>query len=302
MSIATTVPFFLSKIKKMPAENEFRLTDLSKTIAILFIYTCIGTLAFRKISTHVNEYFWVIEISRLLVATMLICAVFKYTPLLTQYRVLFTVPITRKDHKLLILIIGYFLFSSFTHYIKVIDHPTEIFSKEGGLELYRAIYGSYFFLLFTVALDFYFIVGEELVFRYFAVNALKSNFNNKQIIIVSSLLWTLMHEGIYLNVFISGLIYAYIYIKTERLFPCVFLHFLFNEAGTSQSFYLYYKSILAITITPLQYGIMLFLVMIVSYYLLEILFGRNEMNISKRKKKMKKENEKKMGRFYFLIG
>lgn len=115
--------------------------------------------------------------------------------------------------------------------------------------------------------------GEELVFRYFAIKALKQKFNRRRtVIFLSSLIWTLMHGNVNLGHFIFGLLLGFIYYETESLSACILLHFLLNLTSLSVPFYIFYKELGKFTLSPFQYGVTLLVTQVIFYQLIGMLF------------------------------
>ncbi len=115
--------------------------------------------------------------------------------------------------------------------------------------------------------------GEELVFRYFAIKALRQNYNRRiTVIALSSLIWTLMHGSVNWGHIVAGLVLGFLYYETESLAACIILHFLFNCTLSTVPFYIFYKELGRITLSPFQYGVTLFATQVIFYQLLGMFF------------------------------
>jgi membrane protease YdiL (CAAX protease family) len=123
------------------------------------------------------------------------------------------------------LLIGALLFTLIFFVFKYFDLLTIIqFSWTSG-ELFKTI------LLFAAL-----AIVEELIFRSFFINGLKLFFNSTTpILIVSALFFSLVHwfnDGSTvlsaLSAFMGGLMYAYAFIKTDKLWLPIGLHFSWN--------------------------------------------------------------------------
>lgn len=73
-------------------------------------------------------------------------------------------------------------------------------------------------------------IFEEILFRGFILKGFLKNYNKFTAIIVSSLLFALLHLNLstIIITFISGIFFSYLYIKTKSIIPCIFAHFLSN--------------------------------------------------------------------------
>jgi len=116
------------------------------------------------------------------------------------------------------------------------------------------------------------VAGEEIVCRYFAINALRQKLNKISAIVVSSLIWTLMHWDTNPSIFILGLLLGYLYYKTESLSLCILLHFSYNLAVLTMPFYLFLKQTGDITFSLFQYVSAVFVLQIALYLSVEMLF------------------------------
>jgi membrane protease YdiL (CAAX protease family) len=74
---------------------------------------------------------------------------------------------------------------------------------------------------------------EELVFRGVILAGLLKKYSVKKSIIISSLLFGIIHlNGIqFINAFFLGIFIGYIYVKTKSIYLCMYFHILFNIIG-----------------------------------------------------------------------
>ncbi|MGL4773218.1 MAG: lysostaphin resistance A-like protein [Clostridium sp.] len=72
---------------------------------------------------------------------------------------------------------------------------------------------------------------EEIIFRGVVLGGLLNRYSPKKAIIISSLLFALMHMNIHqgINAFILGSLFGYIYYKTKSLYLTMFCHFVNNS-------------------------------------------------------------------------
>jgi len=85
------------------------------------------------------------------------------------------------------------------------------------------------------------VAGEEIVCRYFSVNALRQKLGKSSVIVTSSLIWTLMHWDTNPGIFILGLLLGYLYYETKSLSVCILLHFIYNLTILTMPFYLLFR-------------------------------------------------------------
>jgi membrane protease YdiL (CAAX protease family) len=71
---------------------------------------------------------------------------------------------------------------------------------------------------------------EEMLFRGIILGGFRENYSQRKAIVVSALLFGLAHLNPwqFVSSFIIGLIMAWIFIKTESILPCIYMH-LFNN-------------------------------------------------------------------------
>jgi len=76
--------------------------------------------------------------------------------------------------------------------------------------------------------------SEELFFRGLILDGFANNYSKKKAIIISSLLFGLIHLNLWqlIGAFIIGLVLAYICIETKSILLCIYMHFLNNAAAT----------------------------------------------------------------------
>lgn len=76
-------------------------------------------------------------------------------------------------------------------------------------------------------------IYEEVIYRGIMLKGLSKKYNDKVAIVVSALLFAIMHmnfqQGI--NAFLLGIVMGYLYTKTKSLYVSIFAHFINNGVG-----------------------------------------------------------------------
>jgi membrane protease YdiL (CAAX protease family) len=88
-------------------------------------------------------------------------------------------------------------------------------------------------------------ITEEMFFRGIVLNGFKRNYSDKKAILISALLFGIIHLNPwqFVTAFIIGIIMAWIYIKTKSIILCIYIHLFNNIIGVIA---LKYKEILSI--------------------------------------------------------
>ncbi|MCT4509365.1 MAG: CPBP family intramembrane metalloprotease [Tepidibacter sp.] len=76
-------------------------------------------------------------------------------------------------------------------------------------------------------------IYEEIIYRGIILKGLSIKYNDKLAVIVSSLLFAIMHMNLHqaINAFFLGVVFGYLYIKTKSLYITMFAHFINNGIG-----------------------------------------------------------------------
>ena len=126
---------------------------------------------------------------------------------------------------LIFVIIGVFTFD-----IKIGEMLSSIFPMSRYFEeaIYRLV-GSGIHSVITVSFIAPFV--EEILFRGIILKSFLEQYSTRKAIIVSSLLFAIFHMNIYQFVFafIIGALSGWVYTKTYSLYPCIFIHCLYNS-------------------------------------------------------------------------
>lgn len=77
-------------------------------------------------------------------------------------------------------------------------------------------------------------IFEEIFFRGFLFKGFRQKYGWKIALVVSSLIFSLFHGQIatLIPTFLLGSLFAYIYHRTESIFPSIIMHFMVNSVGT----------------------------------------------------------------------
>lgn len=86
---------------------------------------------------------------------------------------------------------------------------------------------------------------EEMFFRGILLNGFEKNYSEKKAILVSALLFGIMHLNPwqFVTAFIMGIVLAWVYIKTKSIILCIYMHIFNNMVGVIT---LRYKEVLPI--------------------------------------------------------
>jgi membrane protease YdiL (CAAX protease family) len=275
MLIAISIPLLVERIKGKPPNDDFNLRDLSTVLSILIAYYAILYLYFEfQTNEHVIFYFFIIV--HIALTTALIAAVVRFTPLKASFRSLLTFPRFGRRSGSYIIILCFFLYTSFTVFKSVSALQGRLDELgPANLILLKAVYNSPFIALpIFILTEIFGVAGEEIVCRYFAINALRQKLGRTAVIVISSLIWTLMHWDTNPNIFILGLLLGYLYYETGSLSLCILLHFIYNLTILTMPFYLFFRQTGDIAFPPFQYVFALFVLQVILYQSVELLFAK----------------------------
>lgn len=205
------------------------------SITILLIFVTIIILAFVNIVFAVMDIPFIIaknvsSVIAYIVDFLVIMVIFK------NIKVIEHISISRLDIKIIIIIVT--LFSSlsivynnlFTWFISLIKLSPNIITKifEKNNYEYSTIP---ILILGLVSLAIVTPIIEELFFRVFSIEFLKKEFSINVSIIISSLVFSIMHLSKIqdsIEIFITAIIIAIIYTKTNNVFYCIIAHMTHN--------------------------------------------------------------------------
>jgi len=264
----------LIEIIKGKSSGDFRLRDLSTVQSLLIVYYAVLYMYFNLVANERIFYFFILI--HLGLTAALIGATARFTPLRESIRELIRFPRFRIYSGPYIMLFCFFLFTSF-----IIFSSSEALSGrvEGlipsDLIMLEAVYNSPFVALpLFILTEIFGVTGEEILSRYFAVNALRLKLKKTSVILISSLIWTLMHWDANPSIFILGLLLGYLYYRTGSLSVCILLHFLYNLAVLTMPFYIFFRRSGDISLSSLQYAAAVFVLQIAIYHSVEILFAK----------------------------
>ena len=122
-------------------------------------------------------------------------------------------------------------------------------------------------------------VIEEVIYRGFILNGLIKKYSSIVALIISSLLFGIMHFNLFqsINAFLIGIIIGYIFIKTKSIYLCIFLHFCNN-------FIVLYLPSVVFNSLIVHFIYVLFNICLGSYL---IFISLNKMKLEKRSKVFK---------------
>lgn len=263
----TIFPIVLKKYKSV-TNSYFDLTNLSKMLFALFLYYFLGAILLKKVAFEGYEYFWFTTALDVILTIVYIVAILKYSPIRRDKERIVIFPIVHKRTVLYKMVILFFFLKAIGIYLGVAIIPERVLSEE-NLLLYAAINRPFVTIIVFLFITFFSAIGEELVFRYFAIHALLPIFSTRTVIILSALIWALMHRSFSLETIIFGIFLAYFYIRTGYLSICIVLHFLSNIIVGTGSFYVYFTNKDIIHFTPTHYTLALFIALLAMYHLTE---------------------------------
>jgi membrane protease YdiL (CAAX protease family) len=100
--------------------------------------------------------------------------------------------------------------------------------------MFESLMGEQLFIISIILIGVIPGFVEELLFRGIILGGLKNNYSNRKAIIVSALLFGIIHLNPwqFITAFILGLIYALICIETNSILLCIYMHFFNNIMST----------------------------------------------------------------------
>ena len=101
-------------------------------------------------------------------------------------------------------------------------------------DMFADLMSGHLFIISVLVMGFIPAFTEELFFRGLLLDGLSKNYSNRKAIIISALLFGLIHLNPwqFLTAFISGLVMAFVCIKTNSILLCIYLHLFNNIAYT----------------------------------------------------------------------
>ena len=277
MLIGISVPLLVERIKGKPPNDDFNLKDLSTVLSVLIAYYAILYLYFA-FQTNENVIFYFFIVVHIALTAALIAAVARFTPLRASFKSLLLFPRFERRSGTYVVILCFFIYTSFTVFESVGALQGRLeYLGPGNLIILEAVYNSPFIVLpIFILTEIFGVAGEEIVCRYFSVNALRQKLGKSSVILISSLIWTLMHWDTSPSIFILGLLLGYLYYETESLSICMLLHFIYNLTILTMPFYLFFRQTGDVTFSSFQYVSTLLVLQVVLYHSAEMLFAKSE--------------------------
>lgn len=266
--VAIFAIWFLMRHKR--EYQSFRYAVLILLLSSLIAYYTIGAVVCRYLKLDLNEVFWFSRLYNVVLSTFFITIVVKFSPISIDTNRLILFPAIAKKTSLYIAIQLFFFILCTIIYINISMHSHHICTN--SILSYQISEKHYMAICVYILIDVYAVIGEEMVFRYLAINTLRPVLRSaRSLIIVSSGLWMIMHTSLNVDLFIVGMFLAYCYIRTGYLSLCIFFHFVFNISVASQWVYILLSSNKIIDFSPFQYAATIFIILISSYHLCEYL-------------------------------
>ncbi|MCY6484098.1 type II CAAX endopeptidase family protein [Clostridium aestuarii] len=88
-------------------------------------------------------------------------------------------------------------------------------------------------IVLIISIVFIAPIYEEMIFRGIILNGLAKKINIKVAVVISALLFAVMHMNLIqgINTFFLGILFGFIYIKTKSIYLSIFAHFINNSFG-----------------------------------------------------------------------
>ena len=126
----------------------------------------------------------------------------------------------------IVFMFGYVILSSELDNLIIYILPMPEFFQE----LFNSMLANEYIIISIVLVGILPAFAEEMLFRGVILSGFKENYSQKKAIIISSLLFGLVHLNPwqFVTAFISGMIIAWICLQTKSILPCIYIH-LFNN-------------------------------------------------------------------------
>ncbi len=271
--VSICLPVLIMRMKDLTANDNFELFNLSKILAVPLGYHSLLYFYHQRYGMGIDSIYIYFYRSIGIVLTIgFIVAVLRYSPLRYSIKDLLVFPRLGRTSLFYIIILLFFVINSFSAFLLVDLFPGTVnYKLNTYIDLIEIKENPLVFIPILILLEIFTIAGEELVFRYFAVNSLKQKLNKLSVIIISSLLWTLSHGSLSFGIFVVGIFLGHLYYTTESITLCVVLHFIFNLSVLSVYLYVFYKNIGAISVSPFQYAAFLLICQLLIFHISEVI-------------------------------
>jgi hypothetical protein len=278
--LGAILPLLVAKTKKGNERDNFKLTDLSKILGILFVFEIISfgldkifALSTGKaLSSRVAIAFSFYLFYKVLFTVIYFFGALKYSPVnkIAHFKSIIAIPDKETRLARNITAAAFITLLTVSVLIKMSYIP-------------RATLQQYFFIMSSlledwrlvvilIPIEFISVVGEEIIYRYFAINAFKGRFSEKATIVITSVIWTLMHGTVSLEIFLAGILLGFVYSKTGSILMSILLHFVYNFVVLTSSFYVFYKEAGMIDLSSFQYATVVMVFQVLCFLIIEIVF------------------------------
>ena len=242
---------------KRAYEGAFKLTDLSKILSIVFVILPLYYVARKAFSPPIESLFIPYTILDFLLSALFIIAAFKLSPDKSNviWKSMVKLPNDESSLSRRIAVLIFIALSTLVIWSSLNYNPRKLLQDDFINIL--AINRNAKFMGMLIPGYILSAIGEELVYRYFTINALRKLFAMNYTIIISAIIFTLMHGKIGFDIVIIGIFLGYLYYRTESLLLCILIHLLRNLVVMASSFFVFYNESGAISISPLQVAALL---------------------------------------------
>jgi membrane protease YdiL (CAAX protease family) len=264
--VLSATMYFHYKLKSNINDN-YRVVNLCKILIVFILHSMLGFVVLKPFSSDLLWYFWASKIYNMFLVFFFYFAVAKYTPILKEYRNIFSFPSVKLKLNIHIAVILFFIYCAISLYTSINISPDKL--MQDNMDTWNVISViPYVSIPLYIMIGFLYVFVEELVFRYFAINALRSYIGNRMLIFITAILWMFMHTQISLYLLIVGLFLGYIFVNTNNIFICIFLHFLSNITVQTGVIYLYLQNYSSYVFSSIYFVVIILISFIVVYSLL----------------------------------
>lgn len=276
MFLGVIAPIIIRKWKGKYENEDYKLADLTKILSIPLFILPIYYIAEKITKPHYGHLFYPYLVLDFLVAMTLGIVALKMSPLNKKesIKIFLKTPGIETRLTRIIAVIIYIILSTIVLWKTIDSNPQKLLQQD--FINFIAINENILLLVIVLPIQIITVASEEIVFRYFAINALKKIFTKNITIILSSVIFTLLHRGFSPDIFISGIVLGYLYYKTGSLFLCFLIHMMHNLTIIPSSYYIFYKEVGAISYSSLKYVAVLLAVQLLYIFFAELAFIKAE--------------------------
>jgi membrane protease YdiL (CAAX protease family) len=261
---------------------DFKLANLSKILSIVLLMAILSygldrvfeLLSITDVRVKIAISFYSYLLFKLILAGAFLLVVLRLSPLRCSSSLINLVNIPSKETNVVrrILMVLFVILVTLNVVLKVESFPQDVLRQY--FVILSSLYENYILVGLLFPVELLAAASEELVYRYYAINALKRFFGKEYTILIASIIWTLMHGKISLELFGTGLLLSYLYYKTESLLTCILMHLMYNVIITTAPFYVFYTKAGTIAWSSLNYGVLLLAFQLLLLFIVEMVFER----------------------------